>query len=135
MHVHRKFKPHLLLSNCCHVEYFDLALSLSPNSWLTKSRVLFVVLEGNLRSELTSIGSVHTVSRVGPEPQTGYGYDCENVKFSTDTVRAPARAPFSSYTCQALQDSHTHCLSMLSVIIVAICGRTKLVESRKLWST
>ena len=48
-------KPCLLLSNPCHVEYFDLALSLSLNSWLNKSRVLFVILEGNLRSGLTSV--------------------------------------------------------------------------------
>ena len=46
------------------LEYFDLALSLSLNSWLTKSRVLFVVLEGNLRSGLTSVGKVYSVSRL-----------------------------------------------------------------------
>ena len=56
MHAHRKFKPRLLLSNRCHVEYFDLALPFSLNSWLTKSQVLFVVLEGNLLSGLTSVG-------------------------------------------------------------------------------
>ena len=46
------------------LEYFDLTLSLSLNSWLTKSRVLFIILEGNLRSGLTSVGKVHTVSRL-----------------------------------------------------------------------
>ena len=55
-HVHCKLKSRLLLSNRCHVEYCDLALSLSLNSWLTKSLALFVVLEGNLCSELTAIG-------------------------------------------------------------------------------
>ena len=63
---------------------------------------------------------------------------CET-KFSNDTVRAPARVPFLSYTGWALQDhagaqvSYTHCLSTL-LLIVAICGRAsynnyKLVES------
>ena len=33
-----KLEPRLLPSNRCHVEYFDLALSLSLNSWLTKLR-------------------------------------------------------------------------------------------------
>ena len=51
-----KLKPCLLLSNRCHTEYFDLTLSLSPNSWLTKSQVLFVVREGNLHLGLTSVG-------------------------------------------------------------------------------
>ena len=46
------------------LECFDLAPSLSLNSWLTKSRVLFVILEGNLRSRLTSVGKVHTVGRL-----------------------------------------------------------------------
>ena len=32
----RKLKPHLLLSNCCYIEYFSFTLSLSLNSWLTK---------------------------------------------------------------------------------------------------
>ena len=54
-HARHKLKPRLLLSNCCHVEYCNLALSLSLDSWLTKSRVLFVILEGNLYSGLTSV--------------------------------------------------------------------------------
>ena len=53
--THRKIKPCLLLSNHCHVEYFGVALSLSLNSWLTKSRVLFIIHEGNLRLGLTSV--------------------------------------------------------------------------------
>ena len=56
MHARHKLKPCLLLSNRCHVEYFDLVLSLSLNSWLSKSLVLFVVLEGNLCLGLTSVG-------------------------------------------------------------------------------
>ena len=46
------------------LEYFDLALSLSLDPWLNKSTVLFVILEGNLRLGLTSVGKVHTVSRL-----------------------------------------------------------------------
>ena len=51
-----KLKPRLLLRNYCHVEYFDLALSFSLNSWLTKLQVLFVVCEGSLRSGFASVG-------------------------------------------------------------------------------
>ena len=64
-------------SNHCHVEYFNLTLSLLLNSWLTRSRVLFVVSEGNLSSGLNSIGRAHTVSGVFQEPWTGFGYDHE----------------------------------------------------------
>ena len=71
----RRKSAHVLNPNSCRarsllsrgdaiLEYFDLALSLSLNSWLTKSRVLFIILEGNLRSGLTSVGKVHTVSRL-----------------------------------------------------------------------
>ena len=56
-----KLKPHLLLSNSCHVEYFDLDLFLSLNSWLTKSQVLFVVREGILCLGLTSAESAGTL--------------------------------------------------------------------------
>ena len=53
-------------------------------------------------------------------------------KFTTDTVRTPARAPFSSYTHRALQDqgAGTLILTVLSMLslIVAICGRAKLIE-------
>ena len=31
LHMCQKFKPRLLLSNRCHVEYFDLAIVLSPD--------------------------------------------------------------------------------------------------------
>ena len=55
-------------------------------------------------------------------------------EFSTDNVRVPARAPFSSYTRRALQDqghrymySHTHSLSTLSLIVT--------IYGWKLWST
>ena len=49
-------------NNRCHVKYFDLAVSLSLNSLLTKSQVLFVILEGNLCLGLSSVGYVYTVS-------------------------------------------------------------------------
>ena len=87
--VCHKLKPHLLLSNCCHVEYSNLALSLSLNSWLTKSWVLFIVREGNLHLGLTSVGWVHTVSRVSQEPPTAYSYDTRLQRVG-DTVRAQA---------------------------------------------
>ena len=105
----------------------SISLCLSLNSWLAKSQVLFVILEGNLRSRLTSVGYVYTVSRVSQEPQTGYGKTIK-VQHGTDTIRALARALFSSYTHQDLQDqgrrySHIHSLSMLPLIVI-ICGHT-----------
>ena len=63
-------------------------------SWLTKSRVLFIVCdtEGNLRSGLTSVGWAHTVSRVSLEPSLQLrSWDPGQLTIA-DTVRAPARA-------------------------------------------
>ena len=48
-------RPRLLLSNCCHVEYFNLAPSSSFPTELFKLRVFIVHEAGNLRSELTSV--------------------------------------------------------------------------------
>ena len=56
--------------------------------------MLFVVRDGNLRSGLTSVDWAHAVSRVR-------SYAGSRDHFSTyiaDTVRAPAKAPFSSYS-------------------------------------
>ena len=89
-------KLYLLLSNCCHVEYFTLTLSHWLNSWLTKSWVLFVVHEDNLRSGLTSVGWAHTISRSLGQAMATITRFSTNI---TDTIIAPARAPFSSYTC------------------------------------
>ena len=74
-HVCCKLKPRLLLSNRCHVEYSATLVEFLANQ---VARV-FIVLEGNLGSELTSVGEVHTVSRASSEPWTGYGYDRETI--------------------------------------------------------
>ena len=46
--------------------------SVSLTELLANQVTLVVVLEGNLCSELTSVGKIHTVSRVSQEPWTGY---------------------------------------------------------------
>ena len=83
MHACRKLKPCLLLSNRCHVRSCSVSFA--------KSRALFVVLEGNLRSGLTLVGLVHTVSRVSQEPWTGYGYDQETSSLLTLSELQPER--------------------------------------------
>ena len=105
----------------------------NPGTWgiismlsLTKSQVLFVI--PMLRTDFSWLSP--TISKVSQEHRTGYG---NNRKYWHH--RAPARAHFLSYTCRALQDQGrrynvlSYSLSINAVIIVAICDRTKLVES------
>ena len=51
-----RLKPCPLLGNCIATLNTSISLCLSLNSWLTKSQVLIVIHEGNLRSGLTSVG-------------------------------------------------------------------------------
>ena len=120
-----KLKPCLLLSNCCHihVSYTSISLclqlhGLSLNSWLTKSRVLFVILEGNLHSGLTSVCLVHNVSRVSQEPETT-AMIASQFMFSTDCQCSSQNAFLelhsSSSARPVAQAYRSRCLSTLSL--------------------
>ena len=73
-------------------------------SWLTNSQVLFVVLEGNLYTLGTDFNLLSPYCQHSQPGAWRTKATIAKLKFSTDTVRVPARAPLLSYTRRALQD-------------------------------
>ena len=132
-------KPRLLLSNHCHVEYFNLALPLSLNSWLTKLRVLFVIHEGNLCSGQTSVGWAHTVSRVSQEPQKGYGYDHNKYHWHSQSSSESTFLKLHSWwsgSCKTRSSGISYSPSISAVLVTTIFVVTlSLCLCRRLWST
>ena len=103
-HARHKLKSRLLLSNGCYAHWILRSRSVSLTKFLANQVALFIVLEGNLQYMYTwdwlqlarSIPSAESARSLG---------QATAMIMRWFTVRAPARvAPFSSYTCRALQD-------------------------------